>query len=576
MSSFKVPRCDRSEYMLLMKRMLSCGKMVLCSDPKGVGSLFLVPKSTPGRCRPVWHGGVISEACERPPHPRRLGNPASFLDLIFRKDEQWFLAKRDAASYFDVLQAPAGAQRWFCCPPLAAKDFASCLGCTVDDLCRHAISDNQASWTENTLLFPASTTWPMGFSWSSAVAQDVTLETLLTTGFPENAVLCDSHETLEDEGAYAVICTDDTIFINRDLGEQQQTVSAFDSELERAGIPRAIDKDIDGADALTALGCHLTTTPPLASPDASKLRKLLCGILGAVDARQASPKGLHGLLGLASWFCILSRPHYACFSTVYEFVRREPETTLTALPRVAIDELCIFLALAPLLTAGLDRDWMPLLTATDASPAFGFGASVCKLPIDDIARIGRKAEKRGDFVRLTRETGDTEPEKSRLGTPHYLGISKNDFTDVLCVKARVAEHAGIMELKGILMLLKWILRSKTHFHRRIVMLIDAKAPLSAVAKGRTGSPAFFRTLCSINAHLLASDSLLRPVYIPSEDNPADGPSRGKRRRPPGRRVLKKKGFCKGERALHSRQRELNALASSLERVIELERSWGAL
>ena len=77
-------------------------------------------------------------------------------------------------------------------------------------------------------------------------------------------------------------------------------MSAFDSELEKAGIPRANDKDIDGADALTALGCRVTTTPPLASPDAPKLHKLLRGILGAVDARKASPKGVHGVLGLAS------------------------------------------------------------------------------------------------------------------------------------------------------------------------------------------------------------------------------------------------------------------------------------
>ena len=98
-------------------------------------------------------------------------------------------------------------------------------------------------------------------------------------------------------------------------------------------------------------------------------------------------------------------------------MRRGPETAPTTLPKGVIDELCIFLALAPLLTAGLDRDWLPLLTATDASPAFGFGASVCKLPIDEIAQIGRKAEKRGGFVRLTRKPGDTEPEKSRLGTP---------------------------------------------------------------------------------------------------------------------------------------------------------------
>ena len=87
------------------------------------------------------------------------------------------------------------------------------------------------------------------------------------------------------------------------------------------------------------------------------------------------------------------------------------------------------------------------------------------------------------------------------------------------------------------------------------MLIDAKAALCAIAKGRTNAPAFHQTLCSINALLLATDTLLRPVYVPSEDNPADAPSRGRRRRLVNRRVLQKPGFCKAERGLHRLQQE---------------------
>ena len=60
--------------------------------------------------------------------------------------------------------------------------------------------------------------------------------------------------------------------------------------------------------------------------------------------------------------------------------------------------------------------------------------------------------------------------------------------------------------------------------KRVAMLIDAKAALCAVAKGRTNAPAFHHTLRSINALLLATNTLLRPGYVPSEDNPADAPS----------------------------------------------------
>ncbi len=97
------------------------------------------------------------------------------------------------------------------------------------------------------------------------------------------------------------------------------------------------------------------------------------------------------------------------------------------------------------------------------------------------------------------------------------------------------------------------------------MFIDAKAALCAVAEGRTNAPALHGTLCSINALLLATNTLLRPVYIPSEDNPADAPSRGRRRRPGDRRVLKKPGFSKDSRRMHKLQEEALLIGEVLRR-----------
>ncbi len=236
------------------------------------------------------------------------------------------------------------------------------------------------------------------------------------------------------------------------------------------------------------------------------------------------------------------------------------------MPRGVRDEFVLFAALAALLPAALDREWLPLLAATDAAPEYGFGTSVCPMACDEVAAIGRKAERRGDYVRLDR-LGDSEDEveRPRIGRPHQLGLQKKDFRDVLSIKATTPEHAGVMELKGILLSLRWLLRASGRFHKRIVMLVDAKAALCATAKGRTNAPAFRRTLCSIDALLLASDTLLRPVYVPSEDNPADAPSRGRRRRPTDRRVLKKPGFSKVRRQFH-RLCEEEALVKELLRI----------
>jgi len=169
-----------------------------------------------------------------------------------------------------------------------------------------------------------------------------------------------------------------------------------------------------------------------------------------------------------------------------------------------------------------------------------------------VGSIGRLAERRGDYIRLSRDDDpEAEAAKSRLGTPHTLNLNKQHFRDVLSCKAAIPEHPGLMELKGILLLLKWVCRSCKNFSSRLVALIDAKAALAAVAKGRTGSPSWRPTLAAVNAHFLASNILFRPLYIPSEDNPSDGASRGRRRRPDTRRFLKHKSFSAADKRLHN-------------------------
>ena len=123
-------------------------------------------------------------------------------------------------------------------------------------------------------------------------------------------------------------------------------------------------------------------------------------------------------------------------------------------------------------------------------------------------------------------------ERPRLGAPHVLGLSRSSFKHVICVKARESAHSGILELCALILLVRWILRSTDRHSRRIVVLLDAKSVLGAAAKGRSSSPPLLRILRRLGALTVAGDLLLRFVYVPSEDIPADPPSRGILRRAP--------------------------------------------
>jgi hypothetical protein len=86
------------------------------------------------------------------------------------------------------------------------------------------------------------------------------------------------------------------------------------------------------------------------------------------------------------------------------------------------------------------------------------------------------------------------------------------------------------------------------------ILVDAKAVLGAAANGRTSAPGIRGTIRHIGALAMATNSLLKLIYVPTEHNPADAPSRGvrtKRRRRPKSHTNKSRSALKLDRSINS-------------------------
>ena len=158
--------------------------------------------------------------------------------------------------------------------------------------------------------------------------------------------------------------------------------------------------------------------------------------------------------------------------------------------------------------------------------------------------VWRLAERRGDYVRLVPDPAT--PEVPRVGNEHRLPISKCSFRTLMSCKAKRQAHSGLLECHGVLLELKWVSRSAKRHHHRAVVLLDAKVAIGCMSKGRSSARALRRVLRSTAALTLACDLLPRLciyiyIYIPSESNPADAPSRGHsvakraKRRAPGAR-----------------------------------------
>ncbi len=351
-------------------------------------------------------------------------------------------------------------------------------------------------------------------------------------GLACDQVIADTHELPQNHEELAVVATDDVIFLHQCATAAVARLAQYDAVLESFDVPKASSKSLMRRmrqwvwDAVYG-GRLLEWTQTWTSSGGSSTRRwrLAWGsrrLLPASTPCSVWDNGSRSFVGPAS-----PRSTRCTGSCV-----GNPRTPLERSQRRSATNLSLSRFLSPLLGVALDNQWAPTLVATDAAPELGFGVSVAPMDPVAVADLGRKSERRGDHVRLDR-TGNTflEPERPRVGKPHRLPLSDSHFSDVISFRATRPEHAGLLELRGVRLAVRWALRSTKRFHTRLLLLVDAKAALCATAKGRSGSFAFRRPLASLGAHALAAGVLLRCLYVPSEDNPADAPSRGRRKRP---------------------------------------------
>ena len=141
------------------------------------------------------------------------------------------------------------------------------------------------------------------------------------------------------------------------------------------------------------------------------------------------------------------------------------------------------------------------------------------------------AERDGVYVTLERVTD--KPRARSLGEPHLTPFKTHDFGTIFSYRLIDDEHINLREARAILYYLQWLLRAVGRRSRRVILLVDSKVAVGAMQKGRSGSPALNLLVRKAHCSCMAGGLRLHIVFIPTEHNPADYPSRGEAI--PGRR-----------------------------------------
>ena len=92
------------------------------------------------------------------------------------------------------------------------------------------------------------------------------------------------------------------------------------------------------------------------------------------------------------------------------------------------------------------------------------------------------------------------------------------------------ERPEVVELRTFMSGVKWLLRSAKRIGKRQMFLIDSRVVLGAARKGRSSFLQLAYFMRKLSVLLMFSGTTTHCLYIPTEFNPADGPSRGHKRK----------------------------------------------
>jgi len=355
---------------------------------------------------------------------------------------------------------------------------------------------------------------PMGFSWAPLLAQRV-LEHLVAAERAGRTYPGDPPVTLEGGSSEAAAPRCVHWEYLDDFGELYVAAERCDARARALAARARLQARLSDAglrvhkeqltDSPGILGTWLRGADLRLLPHQERFPLLVKAIEhlleGAARGQAFRPRDVESLLGRATWYTLLRRELFCCFNRVYEWTRRMRELGEQDRPRRVPtrvqQELRCWLDLSIFLSADLARQWHPVAVMSDAGPE---GAGV-------VAARGRAAQLDAwerDVTGLVRDI------------------------DRLLIRHRWRRDASQVEREAVasVLALRQLARSRSCRGVRVLQALDADSVRQGLDKGRSGAPGLITSARRTAAIVLFSDLSISRIWVPSELNLADGPSRG--------------------------------------------------
>ena len=500
------------------------GKMVerqrLILDCRQTNMLFRVP--------PVTHLGSLSALCE--------GHLQQDMDL--------FVGGGDIQDCFYACHIPVEMQRFFCMKhDISVADALDITGGVLPEELMH--------YPPSAKLCPTLCVLPMGFSRSFYLVQKLHESmTLRALGVSEDQLVVDGRPvpSFSKERCVGMPYCDNIHVLSGCPKVCEGGRNMIIEDLENIGF--TVHEEVEASNIFPTLGGIIDGKAGQVRPNPKRLWGLVYCFNYAAE-HDVSSDFIRRLLGHAMCICVLCRPGMSVFRSLYDFSSRDlPKQKLW---KSAARECRILAGIIPLLIGDLHKPWATRLVCTDASPQ-GFGIAEKDVDENQAAQLGQWNE-RWRYKRLPPELWRhrdralgldvfNDIETACRPTPEdenaHEFVEAEDFPDVdfdtldpstwHTVKCGLwrdsSEHITLKEGRAFILALRRLSRSSQTRGRKVVMLVDNLGLALALSKGRAYNYQLLRVCQQSAAICLASGVAPRIRWVPSELNPADGPSRG--------------------------------------------------
>jgi hypothetical protein len=538
---------NRSEYIKLLKRMVTLNMVTFTDNPIAVNGLFGVPKD--GDQIRLIIDATPANLLMIPPPIVQLPNPSHLANI--QSSNPFYVAKLDLSNYYHQLRLPEPLQPFFCLPAISEIEYLLIISIL-------SISDQKHG-----RRYPMLRTLPMGWTHSVYIAQCVH-EHILYTVFivlsPFDNILVSSVLFMN----LHLIYIDDLMLMSYNRTELQLLVERVLAAYAAVGIKVNVKKSVEPTcDDVKVIGVQMNGSKQRIFIDGADIVSLIGRTQFILNVGQCTGHCMSVLIGHWCWYLLLNRPLLSILNECYRFIQVFGTNVDNKYIWSSMkNELLMVCCLSPLLQLDLSTEVSQRIIASDASMSgygvvtnrtssgtidiehclhqlalhVGLNTFECKsssyYAINGVSSIIESVTvpfSSDQPVILLTNTNRKRFEQEIVQLVKTI-MDNVDWVVIMSGQWRYNNentHINHLELSAVLLGIRWLcsLICTRGRGRRVVMLVDNAVTKYVVTKGRCSSILLLKLLRRICTICVSMDVRLKLVYIPSAMNPADAASR---------------------------------------------------